>query len=93
MRESINQQFDRTGRVEAIVQALKKVEEEAANEAPRKGTIKSRLQKKIGGISIRNILERKRRRKNETSDPGGENDEEGRDNNKTTKNLLIGFKK
>jgi hypothetical protein len=81
MRESINQQFDRTGRVEAIVQALKKVEEEAANEAPRKGTIKSRLQKKIGGISIRNILERKRRKDNETSNPGGENDEEGRDNN------------
>ena len=37
MRESINQQFDRTGRVEAIVKALKKVEEEATNEAPRKG--------------------------------------------------------
>jgi hypothetical protein len=62
MRQSINKQFDRTGRVDAIVKALKKVEEEAANEAPRKGTLLKKRQQKMGGISLKNIVLKKRRK-------------------------------
>ena len=80
MREMINRRFDKTGRVEAIVKALKRVEEEAENEAPRKGSLKKKRQSKMGGISLKNIVLKKRKKHNGTSVSGGEREENKMDN-------------
>ncbi len=54
-----NQRFDKGGKVQAIVKALKKAEEEASNEAERKGIIKKKGSMKIvseGIVAIVGIL-------------------------------------
>ena len=71
MREMINKKFDKTGRVEAIVKALKRVEEETLNEAPRKGTLQSKKTKTNKSISTDNILQQKRRKREGISESGG----------------------
>jgi hypothetical protein len=45
LRKQINARFDKDGKVEAIVKALKKAEEEASNEAPQRGNLKKRIVK------------------------------------------------
>ena len=72
MREMIKGRYDKTGRVEAIVKALRRVEEEAENEAPRKGSLKKKRLMKMGSISSENIVSKKRREHNGTSVSGGE---------------------
>jgi hypothetical protein len=76
MRDMLNKRFDKNGGAEAIVKALKalkKVEEETLNDAPRKGILKKSKPKQREEITTGNILSsNKRRRKNETSEPGGE---------------------
>ncbi len=43
LRKHINARFDKGGRVEVIVKALKKAEEEASNNAVRKNNIKKKV--------------------------------------------------
>ena len=63
MRDMINKQFDKDGQVEAIVKALKRVEEETLNGAPRRGSIKKSKLTKIINVSKDNIISKKRRKK------------------------------
>jgi hypothetical protein len=59
LRVMQNQRFDKGGKVQAIVKALKKAEEEASNEAERKGIIKKKGSMKIvseGIVAIVGIL-------------------------------------
>ncbi len=76
MRDMINKQFDKDGQVEAIVKALKKVEEEALNIAPRKGILKTGKLKQREEITDRNIVWNKRRKQNESSEPSGRQEAE-----------------
>ena len=62
LRESINQRYDTDGKVDRIVKMLRKVEEEALNDAPAKGEIKKKASKPKKGIALKNILGNKRRR-------------------------------
>ena len=62
LRESINLRFDKEGKVDRIVKALRKAEEEALNQAPAKGGIKKRAGKLKEGIALKNILGTKRRK-------------------------------
>jgi len=74
MREMLNKRFDKNGRVEAIVKALKalrKVEEETLNDAPRKGILRKSKPKQREDITEENVLSGKRKRKKESSEPGG----------------------
>jgi len=48
------------GRVEAILRALRKVEEELANEAPRKGCLKREKKPRKGEIDVDNIVSAER---------------------------------
>ena len=48
------------GRVEAILRALGKVEEELANEAPRKGCLKRKKKPRKGEIDVDNIVSAER---------------------------------
>ena len=62
LRESINLRFDKEGKVDRIVKALRKAEEEALNEAPARGGIKKKAGKLKEGIAIKNIVGTKRRK-------------------------------
>jgi hypothetical protein len=48
------------GRAEAILRALRKVEEELANEAPRKGCLKRKKKPRKGEIDVDNIVSAER---------------------------------
>ena len=70
----LNKRFDKNGRVEAIVKALKalrEVEEETLNDAPRKGILRKSKPKQREEITKENVLSGKRKRSKETSEPGG----------------------
>jgi hypothetical protein len=84
MRDLINNKFDKNGRVEAIVKALRKVEEETLNDAPRRGILRKNKPKQREEITTGNILKLKRRRKNGTSESGGEREDEPESNDKNT---------
>jgi len=72
LRESINKHFDKGGKVEAIVRALKKAEREAMNDADRRNVIRKKNTGKDGGkVSKRNILPEGQTRA-ETQQGGGE---------------------
>jgi hypothetical protein len=60
-RHQVNQQFDKDGRVEAIVKALKKAEEETENVAPRRGHLQRKIDKRNGSLIKRNVLGFKRK--------------------------------
>jgi hypothetical protein len=71
LRESINKHYDKYGRVEAIVKALRKAEDEANNIADRRNILKKRSTSKDGqSVSKSNILNG-RRRKIDVLEPGG----------------------
>jgi hypothetical protein len=76
LRESVNKHYDKNGRVEAIVKALKRVEEETLNDAPRKRSIMKGKLGKITNVSRDNIIFKKRRGTKGSSEPGGVSDEE-----------------
>ncbi len=91
IRGSINERFDKSGRVEAIVKALKRVEEETLNDAPRRGSIKKKNKlTKITNVSKDNIISKKRRTKKESSEPGGVTDGEplSNDDNKADPGMV-----
>jgi hypothetical protein len=48
------------GRVEAILRALRKVQEELANEAPRKGCLKREKKPREGEIDVDNFVSAER---------------------------------
>ena len=57
LRTAINQRFDKSGKVQAIVKALKKAEKEACNDAERRGNIKKKgTIKKITDLRKENVL-------------------------------------
>ncbi len=58
----MNKRFDKEGHIDRIVKALRKVEEEALNEAPARGGIKKKADKPKEGITLKNILGIKRRK-------------------------------
>jgi len=96
MRETINKHYDKNGRVEAIVKALKRVEEETLNDAPRRGSIKKKNKlTKITNVSKDNIISKKRRTKKESSEPGGVTDGEplSNDDNKADPGMVNKKKK
>jgi hypothetical protein len=95
MREAVNTHYDKNGRVEAIVKALKRVEEETLNIAPRKSSIKKGLKKGKPGIitdvSENNIISKKRRTTKESSEPGGvtEGEQKSNDDNEADLDMVI----
>ncbi len=90
IRESINKRFDKNWRVDAIVKALKRVEEETLNDAPRRGSIKKSKLTKITNISRDNIISNKRRKTMESSEPGGVTDgeQQSNDDNKADSGMV-----
>ena len=57
LREAVNKHFDKGGKVEAIVKALKKAEEETSNDSERRNILKKRSKIKDGQkVSKANIL-------------------------------------
>jgi hypothetical protein len=68
--------------VDAIVKALKRVEEETLNEAPRRDSIKKSKLTKITYVSKDNIISKKRKKNKESSEPGGVTDGEQQANDK-----------
>ncbi len=76
--------------MEAIVKALKRVEEETLNDASRKQSIKKGKLEKITNVSRDNIILKKRRKNKESSEPGGVTDEEplSNDDNKADPGMV-----
>jgi hypothetical protein len=73
LREAVNKHYDKGGKVEAIVKALKRAEEEASNGAVRRHILKKRSKFKDGQkVSKTNILPGKRRN-GRASESGGDN--------------------
>ena len=71
LRVSINKHFDKGGKVEAIVKALKRAESEACNDAERKNAIKKKNKTQAGvDVDGINILPEGKRR-NRSSKSGG----------------------
>jgi hypothetical protein len=96
MREMLNKRFDKNGRVEAIVKALKalrEVEEETLNDAPRKGILRKSKPKQREEITKENVLSGKRKRSKETSEPGGVPEEAPESNGRNSSDVDIVKKK
>ncbi len=71
LREAVNKHYDKGGKVEAIVKALKKAEEEASNDSERRHILKKRPKFRDGQkVSKTNILPGKRRN-GKASESGG----------------------
>jgi len=63
LRKHVNSHFDKDGKVDAIVKALKRLEEEASNDAERRNNIKKKDNLKMAPeISKTNILPERRKR-------------------------------
>jgi hypothetical protein len=76
LRTIINKRFDKTGRVEAIIKALKKAEMEASNEAERKNILKKKAERKsLSNVTEGNILPKTKKR-GRASATGGVQDPE-----------------
>jgi hypothetical protein len=76
LRILINNCLDKTGRIDAIVKALKKAEIEASNEAERKNVLKKKPRRKsLSNITEGNILP-KRKKRGKASATGGVQDPE-----------------
>jgi hypothetical protein len=71
LRESINKHYDKGGKVEAIVKALRKAEEEASNDAERRHILKKRSKLKDGQEVLKSNILPGRRRKVDASEPRG----------------------
>ena len=86
LRESINEHYDKGGKVEAIVRALKKAEREAMNDADRRNVIKKKNKGKDGGkVSKRNMLPEGKTRA-ETLRSGGEKSPSPKDSSSSADN-------
>ncbi len=87
LRKSINEHYDKGGKVEAIVKALRKAESEASNDADRANAISKRSAVlDEGKVSKKNILYKARNRKG-TIPTGGENHHASKESSSSVKNL------
>jgi hypothetical protein len=90
LRLNINKHFDLGGKVEAIVKALKKAEEEACNDAVRKNSIKKRSKAQAEkDIDKSNVLPDGKKRAG-SSKSGGVRDDDDKANPPKKKKIDIG---
>jgi len=71
LREAINKHYDKGGKIEAIVKALRKAEEEASNDSDRKHILMKRSKSKDKKKVMESNILPGRRRKVDASEPGG----------------------
>jgi hypothetical protein len=90
LRTAINQRFDGSGKVQAIVKALKKAEDEASNDADRKGIIKKKGSIKMGSALKKENVLAKGRKRAATSESGGVEPEAKKTSVQKRKKIEIG---
>jgi hypothetical protein len=90
LRTIINKRFDKTGRIEAIVKALKKAEIETSNEAERKNILKKKPRRgSLSNITEGNILPKTKKR-GKASATGGVQDPEPDESMSKKKRIDVG---